>query len=155
MPPWACTVPPVLPLPYPGLYCVVNHFSVIKSFAVNSLIIIRTRWPLCSVSPQTMMKTFPDVFLAPTRLVVLKSLQSHLTLQPMDCGLPGSSVHGILQARILSGFSCPPPGDLPNPGIKPQYHALQANSLQSEPLGKPKTNYPFINLDFRMHFLFL
>ena len=31
-----------------------------------------------------------------------KSLQSCLTLcEPMDCGLPGSSVHGILQARIL------------------------------------------------------
>ena len=26
---------------------------------------------------------------------------------------------GILQARILSGLPCPPPGDLPHPGIKP------------------------------------
>ena len=31
-----------------------------------------------------------------------KSLQSFLTLcDPMDCSLPGFSVHGILQARIL------------------------------------------------------
>ena len=31
-----------------------------------------------------------------------KSLQSCLTVcNPMDCSLPGSSVHGILQARIL------------------------------------------------------
>ena len=31
-----------------------------------------------------------------------KSLQSCLTLcDPIDCGPPGSSVHGILQARIL------------------------------------------------------
>ena len=31
-----------------------------------------------------------------------KSLQLCLTLSdPMDCSLPGSSVHGILQARIL------------------------------------------------------
>jgi len=35
----------------------------------------------------------------------------------MDCSLPGSSVCGILQARILED-GCPPPGDLPNPGIK-------------------------------------
>ena len=29
-------------------------------------------------------------------------IQSYLTLvDPMDCSLPGSSVHGILQARIL------------------------------------------------------
>ena len=31
-----------------------------------------------------------------------QSLQSHPTLHnPMDCNPPGSSVHGILQARIL------------------------------------------------------
>ena len=31
-----------------------------------------------------------------------KSLQPYPTLcDPMDCSLPGSSVHGILQARIL------------------------------------------------------
>ena len=32
-------------------------------------------------------------------------------------GLTGSSVHGILQARILEWISMPSPGDLPNPGI--------------------------------------
>ena len=37
----------------------------------------------------------------------------------MDCSPPGFSVHGILQARKWSGLSCPPPGDLPNPGTKP------------------------------------
>ena len=36
------------------------------------------------------------------RCVCAKSLQSCLTLcNPMDCSLPGSPVHGILQARIL------------------------------------------------------
>jgi len=34
--------------------------------------------------------------------------------------LPGSSVHGILQARILEWVSCPIPGDLPDPGIEPE-----------------------------------
>ena len=38
----------------------------------------------------------------------------------MDYSLPGSSVHGILQARIYwTGLPCPPPGDLPDPGIEP------------------------------------
>jgi len=32
--------------------------------------------------------------------------------------MPGSSVHGILQARILEWVACPPPGDLPDLGIK-------------------------------------
>ena len=49
-----------------------------------------------------------------------KSLQSCPTLcQPMGSSLPGSSVHEILHARILEWVSCPPPGDLPNLGIKP------------------------------------
>ena len=43
--------------------------------------------------------------------------ESCLTLcNPMDCSPPGSSVHGILRARILSGLPCPSPGDLPDPG---------------------------------------
>ena len=34
--------------------------------------------------------------------------QSHLVLcNPMDCGLPGSSVHGILQARVLQWIAMP------------------------------------------------
>ena len=43
-------------------------------------------------------------------------LQSCPTLwDPMDFNPPGSSVHGILQARIRGGLPCPPPGDLPDP----------------------------------------
>ena len=55
----------------------------------------------------------------------------------MDCSLPGFSVHGILQARILEGAAFPAPGDLPNPGIEPMSLTLQANSLPAEPPGKP------------------
>ena len=50
----------------------------------------------------------------------------------MDYSLPGSSVYGILQARMF-----PPPGDLTNPGIKPTSPALQADSLPAELPGKP------------------
>ena len=65
--------------------------------------------------------------------------QLYLTLcDPMDCSLPGSSVRGIPQAGILEWVSMPSPGDLPNPGIKPRSPALQADSLSSEPPGKPK-----------------
>ena len=42
----------------------------------------------------------------------------------MDHSLPGSSVHGILQARILEGLPFSPPGDLLDPGIKPLSPAL-------------------------------
>ena len=41
----------------------------------------------------------------------------------------------------------PRPGRLPNPGIKPRFPALQANSLPSEPYGKPT-----IVCDISFHF---
>ena len=57
----------------------------------------------------------------------------------MDYSLPGSSVHGILQARRLEWvwLPFPSPGDLPNPGIELRSLALQADSLPFEPPGKP------------------
>ena len=42
----------------------------------------------------------------------------------------------ILQARILEWLPCPPPGNLPNLGIKPRSSTMQADSLSSEPSGK-------------------
>ena len=57
--------------------------------------------------------------------------------------------HGLYSARLLclwgfsrqeywSRFPCPPPGDLPNPGIKPRFPALGMDALPAEPPGKPK-----------------
>ena len=70
--------------------------------------------------------------------VCAKSLQSCPTLcNPMDCSPPDSSVHRILQARILEWVACPPPGDLPDPGIKLRTLALQADSLPSDSQEKP------------------
>ena len=64
--------------------------------------------------------------------------RSRLTLcNLMDCSPPGSSVHGILQARGLEWVPCPPLGDLPNPGIESGSPAMQADSLLSEPPEKP------------------
>ena len=53
------------------------------------------------------------IFLA---VVVANSCLTHL--QPIDCSLPGSSVHGISQPRILKWVAMSSPGDLPDPGIK-------------------------------------
>ena len=44
---------------------------------------------------------------------------------------------GFSRQEYWSGLPCPPPGDLPNPGIKPRSPSLQADSLPSEPPGKP------------------
>ena len=72
--------------------------------------------------------------------VKVKALDNQLCLtlgDPMDCSLPGFSVHGILQERIQEWVTAPFSGDLPNSGIKPGSPALHADFLPSEPAGKP------------------
>ena len=51
-----------------------------------------------------------------------------------------------LQAPLFMEF--PSPGDLPNPGIKLGSPALQADSLPSEPPGKPIYIYIYIYIFF-------
>jgi len=53
----------------------------------------------------------------------------------MDCSLPGSSVQGVLYARILEWVSIPTPRDLLYPGIEPGSPALR---VDSEPPEKPR-----------------
>ena len=45
------------------------------------------------------------------------------------------SIHKL--SNHLANKSFPYPGDLPEPGFKPGFPTLQADSLPSEPLGKP------------------
>ena len=44
---------------------------------------------------------------------------------------------GFSRQEYCNGLPFPSPGDLPNPGIKPGPPALQADSLLTEPPGKP------------------
>ena len=45
---------------------------------------------------------------------------------PMDCSPPGSSVHGILQARMQEWLPFPTHVDLPNPVTEPESRASSA-----------------------------
>ena len=71
---------------------------------------------------------------------------------PMDCSPPGSSVHGIFQARILEWGAISFSRDCHflfygvNPGIEPGSPVLQADSLPSEPPGKGATGRNSITL---------
>ena len=68
--------------------------------------------------------------------------QSCLTLcDHMDYSLLGPSVHRILQARILEWIAIPFFRGSSQPRIESQSPALQADSLPSEPPGKPNSQY--------------
>ena len=56
---------------------------------------------------------------------------------PMDGSPSGSYIHGVFQARILSGLPFSSPGDPPDPGIILGSPTLQADSLPAEPPGNP------------------
>ena len=63
---------------------------------------------------------------------------------PVDCSsLLGSSVQGILQAKILEWVDIPSStqGDLPNLGIEPRSPALQADSFPLSHQGSPRLQY--------------
>ena len=68
-------------------------------------------------------KIFPELVIIQLNLLSLhcaKSLQLYLTLcDPMDCNLPGSSVHGTLQARTLDWVAISYSKGSSNPGIEP------------------------------------
>ena len=61
----------------------------------------------------------------------------------LACRVPWTVAYQAPLSRqeYWSGLPCPPPEDLPNPGIKPRLPALQADSLLSEPPGKPKNTW--------------
>ena len=73
----------------------------------------------------------------------------------MDYSPPGSSIHGILQARILEWVAMPSSRDLPDPGIKPMSPALQAESLPLSHQRRSTINSIYQNLMFMDNQTFL
>ena len=61
-------------------------------------------------------------------------------LQAMDCSPPGSSVHGISQARILEYVAIPSPGGLPDMGLESMSPALTGRFFTTEQPGKPQND---------------
>ena len=64
----------------------------------------------------------------------------------MDSSLPGSSVHGILQARILEWVAIPFSRGSSQPRSQTGLLHWQTDSLPSEPLGKPNLSVLLIIL---------
>ena len=59
-----------------------------------------------------------------------------LSCDPMDCHPPGSSVHGISQARVQEWIAFPSPGDLPDTGIGPVSPTLAGGFFTTESPGE-------------------
>ena len=66
---------------------------------------------------------------------MLSCVQLFATPWTVPCQVPPSM--GFSRQEYWSGLPFPSPGDLPNPGIKPRSLTMQADSLPSEPPGKP------------------
>ena len=66
----------------------------------------------------------------------------------MDCSSPGSSVHGISQARTLEWLPFLSPGDLPHPQIKPASSAFASGFFTTEPPGNPDPGHLWGNTSF-------
>ena len=88
------------------------------------------------------MSTLHNTFLYFTFTVKVKAkslsrVQLFVTLWTVAYQAPPSM--GFSRQEYCSGLPFPPPGDLPDPGIKPGSPALEADALASEPPGKPIT----------------
>ena len=96
------------------------------------------QWLRLCASTTGVMGLIPDQGTKVPYAACVLVTQSCLTLcGPMDPSLPGSSVHGLLQARILEYGAISFSRDLLKPGIEPGSPALQVDSLLSGPSRKP------------------
>ena len=103
--------------------CLLSHsFSpkVFESQIYSISVSIAFNWVpsilFCKSLGNTGAHCFP---IYPVCVCVLNHFSLVSLCTPVDCGPPGSSVHGILQTRILEWVAMPSSRDLPNPRVEP------------------------------------
>ena len=75
----------------------------------------------------------------PVNMEVLLAQSCQTLCDPMDCSRQSPLFIGFSRQEYWSRLPCPPPGDIPDPGIEPRSLTLQADSLLFELLGKQCT----------------
>ena len=103
-------------------------------------------WPRIKTGPTEVEVLSPNHWTTSTPVKLLSRFWLFVTL--WTAASQAYLSMGILQARILEWFPCPPPGDCPDPGIKPMSLMSPAMADGFLPLVPPrKTNQgiPWIN----------
>ena len=120
-----------LPSPYPSILCPLISHQLDRPSSKKSTnnkcwrgcgenrTLLYSWWECKLMKPlwRTQWRRLKKLGIKPP-CVKVSVAQACLTCIPVDCSPPGSSVHRILQARILEWVAIPLSGDLPDPGIK-------------------------------------
>ena len=89
-------------------------------------------------------------FPAPMHESENEAAQSCLTLRdPLDCSLPGSSVHGIFQARVLEWVATAFSNEQPRHHIKKQRHYFANKGPCSQNYGFSSSHVRMWELDYK------
>ena len=121
------------------MICVFSLYTAVSFTRSLSILLIFSKTHLfCFIDFSVLFSTIQLVFSAsifimsffPNVCVCVLNRSEILTLcDHMEYSPPGSYFHGIFQARILGRLPFPPPGNLPDPGIKPRYTASFALAI--------------------------
>ena len=84
----------------------------------------------------------------------MKSLSCvQLFATPWTVAYQASPSMGFSWQGYWIGLLFPSPGDLPDPGIEPEFPALQADTLPSEPPCKPQCRHKHMDTDIHSSFI--
>ena len=100
---------------------------------------VRDRTPVPCTGTQSLHHWTSREIPNPYKVLVAKSCLTLTTPWAVACQAPLSME--ISRQEYWNGLPFPTPGNRPNPEVKPRSPALQADSLPSEPPGKPLIPY--------------
>ena len=83
------------------------------------------------------LKLFTDLIIQDSFIFIMLVTQSCPTPWTIACQAP--LFMGFSRQEYRSGLPCPPPGNLPNPGMEPTSPALAGGFFTTEPSGKPSS----------------
>ena len=125
-------------------FCLIEKISDVKARQYKQYTTGLGKWPEYRVTtlPTSYLLWFllisPHLFCSDYCLLFRPEVVSNSLVTPWTLAHQASLSMGFPREEYWSGLSFPSPGDLPDPGVKlTSPPALQADSLPSEPLGKP------------------